>query len=481
MKDLENKCKNEKYFQSIRFYYHRLPSESKLEFILEVAEVNIYLASQCIMSDSTNERIEKRIQDLAILAAECFSDADKSTYGLMAMAEFGQYDLILGLFESIDQPSKSHIRILNKVFSEVELSVFIRFIDTLSHYKNIGLLLSSFASFKGSIALDQDNIEILKRIVQSFLDRDYTGFLKMFFNKYELWRSANLLFGNKLEDTIRKQIKGSFSAVHFAYLLTLHNNFGNIFPTSVFMDAFGKHSTKKSLSLAFKLAAQNDIYNNTTLNGTLRSFLMGSSGQKTKQNVKKMRYLLNNGLKEYVEKVPELVELIAAIDLSRYTISIKGRIELPKRKPVSASDINVALVNPAALIFGAGQRRIDVRNNYTIDEYWSTIFSFMLATAKNVSLEKLIIECTQIYNIDFKEVCRILRKFEHFGEVEVIKDHGCYVLPMTFHSTSGCFLYRPISDRMEINLANLEIGDVIMFIIIGFKEETQRINIQLII
>ena len=95
MKDLENRCKNDKYFQSIRFYYHRLPSDVKLGFILKVAEVNIYLASQCIMSDSANEHIEKHIKELAIKAAESFSDPETSTYGLMAMAEFGQYDLIL--------------------------------------------------------------------------------------------------------------------------------------------------------------------------------------------------------------------------------------------------------------------------------------------------------------------------------------------------------------------------------------------------
>ena len=58
MNHLIERCKNEKYYQTIRFFYHRLPADKKKEFILMVAYENIFLASQCVMSDTQNEEIE---------------------------------------------------------------------------------------------------------------------------------------------------------------------------------------------------------------------------------------------------------------------------------------------------------------------------------------------------------------------------------------------------------------------------------------
>lgn len=479
MKDLEERCKNEKYFQMVRFFYHRLPKEDKRNFILEVASFNVLLAAQCAMSDSKDENIEKDLRELAINAAEKFSDANNSTYGLMAMAELGQYSMILKLFEGISKPTKSHIRILSKVFSEVDQTVFINFIDTLSHYKNFAILMPSMSAFKGRCTLDQDSIPILKKVMDRFLKKGNTGFIKTFFTKHELWNSTDLLLEGDLSNIIKENSKGAYSGIHFSYLISEHNNLSESFPIVFFLDALAKHDSKKALNLSFKLAIKANMFDHKQFNNTVHNLLLSFVSKKSKlADKRKMKYLMSHGFRDYIDNVPELLEIFNSIDSENYISPPKAKSDTANVKLNLLLNENLGVT--AASVFGQGQKRVDVLNEYSMREYWDTIFNYILATANNVPLEDLIAECTLIYQKDYKEVCQYLRNYDHFGEIVAIKDYGYYIKPFTFYSSSNCFLHKlAIPDNIR-ELSLFDKNDVISFKIVGINLETRRINVNLI-
>lgn len=479
MKDLEERCRNEKYFQMVRFFYHRLPKEDKRNFILQVASFNVLLAAQCAMSDSKDENIEIDLQALAVSAAEKFSDADNSTYGLMAMAELGQYSMILKLFEGISRPTKSHIRILSKVFSEVDQTVFINFIDTLSHYKNFAILMPSMSAFKGRCILDQDSIPILKKVMGRFLQKGNTGFIKTFFTKHELWNSADLLLEGNLSNIVSENLKGAYSSIHFSYLISDYNNLSESFPVVLFLDALAKHDSKKAINLSFRLAIKANVFDHKQLNNTLANFLsLFVSKKPTIANTKKMKYLMGHGFRDYIDNVPELLEIFNSIDSKNYLSAPKLKSDNTGVRLNLLLNENLGLT--AASVFGQGQKRVDVLNEYTMPEYWDTIFNYILATANNIPLEDLIAECTLIYHIDYKQVCQHLRNYDHFGEIVVVKDYGYYIKPLTFYSSSNCFLHKLAIPENIRQLPVFDKNDVISFKIVGINLETRRINLNLI-
>ncbi len=127
--DLEHKANNEKYFKSIRYFSHSLKGEKRRNFIAQVAEQNIYLAAQCIMSAEKDEELENRLIEKAQSIAQNFSQPEKSAKGFLALAEFESLKTIISLFSNIEKPNSTHLQVIAKIFENRLPDIFCSFLS----------------------------------------------------------------------------------------------------------------------------------------------------------------------------------------------------------------------------------------------------------------------------------------------------------------------------------------------------------------
>jgi hypothetical protein len=485
MKNLIEKCKNERYYQTIKFFYHRLSKDEKSPFIVEVAHANILLASQCLMSDTKNEEIENAIKVIAISDAQYFDDTAKSTAGLLALAEFQLYDTILEIFNSVNKPKRIHILVLNQLFREVDEEVYFKVIETFTNYDKIGLLLATFMSYKGLLSLNTETIQILGNLMSKLIEKNYSGFVRVYLSTYDLWQSTELIFGNRLDETIEILLDGNEKAITLAFYLVDYTNRSNRFPLDKFVTTLGQMKiNKKAIGLALEIAQNNSIFNNEKLNQTLTNMI--DIGFIHKTNAKKLKFLIRKGLPAYAENVPGMKLAVDNLIATSATMKREFYIERPvdlylHNREIFTFPLENAL-SALKTIYGEIDDLERFRKEFSLEEFWRIVFDYIIGSKKKLLVEQIIIECAIIYNTGYKEICSVLRTFTHFGAIKKVETHGYYVSPLTFSSMEPCFLHYSLNNKINHKEMqyNLEIGQTITFNIVGFNSNTNRININLI-
>ncbi|RZK81198.1 MAG: hypothetical protein EOO92_05435 [Pedobacter sp.] len=394
---------------------------------------------------------------------QSFKGLHSSEHGLRGLAEFGLYNTVLELFKLVSHPSKEHVKALSYVLSSVKLDVYLRFLEALSTYHKVDVLTPSFLAFKGAFVIDNSNVEHIKRIFETLLCGGFAGLVKEIFNKYELWENCDLIFDN-VEDVVNEQLKGRYSCIRFAGLLVEKYNLHAKYPTAVFIDAYGNLNSFKAICIAFKLATAERIFNSNNLNLKLKSFLSPRGSQLSPDTIKHIIFFLGHGLKEYVVNVPMLSPLMDQVEAMR-----------SKNPPLN---LNLKLGDAAAAIFGEDQRRIDVFNDYFMADYWTTVFYSPVFRNGNVPMDELIIECATIYEVDYREICLQLRKYDQSGIVGVDRYLKFYITPLTFHASVTCCLNQSkklldSSGKHE----TLKDKDIVLFNITGFNVRNNRIKV----
>ncbi|MCF6249291.1 MAG: hypothetical protein L3J69_18330 [Desulfobacula sp.] len=72
---LAKKVSDNKYHQSLKYLSHLLKGEKRNALILDIAQIDIFLASQCVMSSETNKHLETQLSEIAFLFSKRTSKA----------------------------------------------------------------------------------------------------------------------------------------------------------------------------------------------------------------------------------------------------------------------------------------------------------------------------------------------------------------------------------------------------------------------
>lgn len=495
MINLDEKCAKENYHQTIKFYYHLLPADQKLQFIYNVANRNILLAAQCLMSDTKNDLIENQIKEIAITNAQSFADQNRSIQGLLSLAEFELYDRILFIFNSIEKLNNLQINVLSQVFYKADEKTYLKFIDTFSNSKNIGKLHQAFLSYKGQISISENSIIIINNFIKKLIEQNCHGFIKLYFDSYGLWDQVEIFLGQDLEPIIEGLIqKSTYKSLRLAFHLVQHTNKESNFNYDLLIEKVLtlKHKNRKNIALAIEIAYKNSIYHNRALIYRLKTILSQSHTEKVLLNY--LRYFRRNGLMDYIINIPELKNEVDSISNEvKYPMNefVKKSFDRTNQTKQKINSINPIIgqvsksyqdeISALIKIFGDSVSLQQLMETTPLIDFWRIIFDYILSARRKVLLEDIIIESSILYSVDFRTICNCLKQFNQLGQVRYKKEYGYYIYPKTFSSAQLCFLHSSLdgTDSSNTDKKELEIDQELEFRIVGFNENTKRINIYL--
>ena len=192
--DLESKANNEKYFKSIRYFYHNLTELSKHSFILDVSQYNIYLAAQCIMSSQKDEQIENELIKRSQELASDFNDFENSAKGFLALAEFEAFPIISKLLINVDKPSKVHFIVFKKIFERNNPDIFISFLEVLLTVKNVILISHCITAYNGKLLITTENRITLFNLLELLFEKGNYGMARVILDKYDIFNDLKFIF-----------------------------------------------------------------------------------------------------------------------------------------------------------------------------------------------------------------------------------------------------------------------------------------------
>lgn len=476
--EIIHKATEEKYHNVIRYFYHLLEKPEKEPFIINLSEINIVLAAKCLMSDSRNEDLEKIVIDIAYERATDFKNKDMSSSGFLALAEFEQYDKILSLFNQIEKPTKRMKAVLSKIFSSVDEQLFLKFLEMLKDYKGLGAVFSSILLYNGQISISSYSIGILRSFFRELIKRKHTSALRLLIEKFDLWEDFKTIYGSNVEHLINELSNGNLKEISFAKNLSERLCLLNVSSANDFINKIMSVNNKnvKKIKQALDLSIKYSIYDNKLLNAAIALLLQSQ----TKSRIKELRRIVNKGLVAYIENVPDLLETFNKhTEIKAYIEEIENQKrdrsnQIPSDSTANGTQFRIGVMKR---VFGA--HNFDAEENLILneDEYWHQFFNYDSEDSPKPTIQPFINYFTQLYNKDLRQTCQILRKYVHKGFIKWRNEYGYYIIPANFRTQSLLFLhYKQVVDPST----PLNDNENISFRIIGFKVETNRINVSML-
>ncbi|WP_339838549.1 hypothetical protein [uncultured Flavobacterium sp.] len=467
MLDLINKAKNEKYYQSIRFFYHSLSMDKRHDFVRLVAEYNIYLAAQCIMTSQKDSIIESEIIGKAEYLAKDFNNPESSAKGFLALAEFEQFILISKLLKNVQKPTKQQLIIFKKIFeSNGSQDIFFQLIEVMLLIENIQLIIYCITTYNGTIIVNTENQKILKTLFLFLFDNGNYGISKVILEKFELYNEIAIIFEKQPTEIInillvakRKKIQ----AIKLAYEIYNRFNLVKSLNAEIFIDILNETSSDKSLMTAINIATRQHIESkriNEEISNLLNPF---RNNQKVINRVmRKVTQLINNGLLDYISKNESLNE-----QFSRFKETFNYDFE--KKKNLHGLITSVFIKSEYSIF----EDNVEIPTHKSIEEVIEDYFNMK----DKPYLENLVNMLTFHFNASYRDISHLLRKYELCGTINAIFDYGYYVTGENIKTRNLFFLHPAQAFEIGDENNNLEENSKINFRIIGINRTNLRFNI----
>ena len=467
MRDLINKVNNEKYYQSIRYFYHSLSIDKRHHFVRQVANYNIYLAAQCIMSSQKDTIIEEELIEKAESLAKDFSAPESSARGFLALAEFEQFILISNLLKNVEKPTKQHLTIFKKIFeSSGGQDIFFQLIEVLLAIENIQLISYSVTTYNGTIIVNSENQKILNTLFLFLFANGNYGIAKVIIEKYELYNDIKLIFEAEpliIVENLLKATKKKLQAIKLAYEIYNRYNLIKQINADVFIKGLIDVRSDKAIVTALSIATRQH-FDSKILNEEISNlFNPIRSNLKAVSKVKrKVGQLINNGLLVYISRNPSLSE-----QYNRFKVA--HNYDFEKKKSVIDLDAPIFIKSEYSIY----DDNIEIPLNKSIEEIVDDYFSM----ENKPFLENLVNMLSFHYNASFRDISHIIRKYAFSGNIKAVFEYGYYVLGENIE-TRNLFFLHPLQafeeDEIDNNLIE---GSQINFRIIGINRTTLRFNI----
>lgn len=465
MIDLSNKANNEKYYKSIRYFSHALKDDKRRAFISELAEYNIYLAAQCVMSAEKDEVFEKSLIEKSEIYAKDFNNPEKSANGFLALAEFECPEIISSLFSNIQTPASPHLQVIGKILESKTPDVFCSFLLIFSQTNKPILIQFAVNSYSGDLQITNSNKHILKSVFQYLIKNKIFGLLSIIIEKYNLFSDFYYILEEKVEDVIRQISNLKITGIKLAYRLAVENNLIESFTPEYFIKKALDSKGKGSITFAISIALEHNIRIFKDLDIKIEKYI--DSGRKNDAiQIKKtgkdiiLKYILDNN-KNLYDKVLIFFNKIDASAQKKYQETHRAIKENLPRK----DNFYIYLINSIHT------------GNSSIEEIFDIFFS---VSNKNFNISFIIEKILSKYDTDLIKLSHILRKYEIEGNVKHILEYGCYIQPIHFKASKLFFLHKDqITDKKEINHPEeiLSTGNIIKFRIIGVNQQNFRLNV----
>lgn len=466
--DLERKANNEKYFKSIRYFSHSLKGERRRNYILDVAEQNIYLAAQCVMSAEKDEEFEEVLIQKSRTDASDFNDSEKSAKGFLALAEFESYEIISKLLLEVKKPSKIHLQVFVKILEGNNSNTFISFIEILIKIKKIQFIHYASSAYNGQLLVNSENKDTLSKLLNFLLQNGNFGMARVIIEKYNLYEDIQYILNSEPREIISTLLKSSrkqITASKLAYAICRYFNLFEQYPGEVFIELTLQKKGKsiKNLVFALEVALRQTIRNNKWIDIELER-IASESNRNTKNKVNR---LIKIGLFDYLKNDEPLFKKIKSIQTD--TFSNDSYTNMPKHKQTYQLEFSIKTPEKQ-------QGEYKITDDLPIQDCLDLYFRNPGKSPIDLFLRALI----KKYSSSCMEVSHLLRAFEFEGSIKYILDYGCYIQPFQFKASNLLFLHRNqiTNDKDIIDLKeHFREGQIIKFRIIGINQTNFRLNV----
>lgn len=461
------KANSEKYYNSIRYFYHNLSQNKKHDFVLNLADQNIYLAAQCVMTSQKDEIIEKKLISIAESFARDFFDSEKSANGFLALVEFEQFLIISDLLRVVQNPTKTHLLVFKKIFeSNISQEIFIQFLEVLLSIKKIPLVSYCVMIYNGKIEISEDNKYVFKNLFELLFENGNYGISKLILEKYDLFNDLKVIFNMQPLDLVIKLInskKKRIPAIQLAY--EIYNRFNLIkkLKSEIFLERLFELNSEKSLTLAFSIAKRQKI-NDKRLNEQISNLL--NSNRKNSRSISRVKrrinQLINIGFLEYIMQNDALRD-----QFLRFEESINFKFE--KKKDIFQVKETLFSKNEYSIYGDYVEIPIDKPIENIINEYFKM--------DNKPSLEILVNMLIFHFKSSYLEISHLLRAYEFTGVIKASFDYGYYVESKDVISRNLLFLHKVQAFEENESDSVFLVGDTLKFRIIGINQKNYRFNI----
>ncbi len=479
MISIRERAKNEKYFATIKYYYHNSDANVKSRIFDILLESNIYLAAHCIVTDTPNPIFLHRAINAAKEISDNFSKAEESSKALLALAELRQFDQIITIFEKIKAPQKLHFAVLSRVFQQADQDAFLKFVETFVNSQALKSYAFTFLQYPNQLDLQTDALETLKLFVVKLYDTQAYGALTAFLDKHNLYDFLFFFFDREPLQFCKELLESKqHRDAIFAFSIINNFNFFRMIGIDNLINIYARSSSKKIYKYAVKIAVEYDVINNSALDQALTKLFVN---QKTKakkkqiQNSKIVNRLINNQLVEYISK-SETLQFLFLEFCFRNGIRLYSSLDKVYEEEVLQNAENYFDSKRINLVMTTILESDDYRNSRkNVIDFWTIYFGSALPQVRAFPIEPILEKATELYNIDYRTHFKILRNFSHSGFIQNSNEMGHYIYPSGFRSIKQLFLHnqqvknpRTFSTRFDLRTS---------FRLVGYNKDNKRLNV----
>lgn len=465
---IKNKANDEKYFGSVKYFYHNLHNLKKQKFITVLARYNVYLAAQCIMTSQKDPIIEGKVIEIAEKNAKDFSNSDKSAKGFLALAEFEKFTLIADLFKDVQKPEKSHTYIFQKIFeNNRSQDIFLQLLDVILSINKISLVSHCISTYGGEIHINNENKVIIKKMFDFLFDNKYYGIAKSILEKFDLYKDISLIFNVEPIEFVKKLVYApskKLRALKLSY--EVYNRFNLIeqFDANLFIEELLRVRSDKSILLAMFISKRQNL-RNVELDNILINLLQDkrTNPRVINRNHRKINQFITNGVIEYVTSNKILNAALInfeerfnmKFDFNKKQTGLQTIVFSKNEYSIYEDHIKIPINKPVQII---------------MDEYFEM--------RNKPTLEVLVNMLRFHFNKSFMEISHMLRKYLFTGEVVAVFDYGHYVNPNEFNVRNLLFLHiEQYKEQEQKSKVKPNVGESVEFRIIGINQQNFRFNI----
>lgn len=465
---IKNKANDEKYFGSVKYFYHNLQNLKKQKFIIVLARYNVYLAAQCIMTSQKDSVIEEKIIEIAEKNAKDFTNSDKSAKGFLALAEFDKFTLIADLFKEVQKPEKLHTYIFKKIFeNNKSQDIFLQLLDVILSINKISLVSHCISTYSGEILINNENKEIIKKMFDFLFDNKYYGIAKSILEKFDLYKDISLIFDVEPIELVKKLLYAQskkLRALKLSYEIYNRFNLVEQLDSNLFIEELISVNSDKSILLAMLISKRQNI-RNLKLDDILLNLLQDKrTNTRVINRIKrKINQFITNGVIEYITSNNVLKTALVnfeerfnvKFDFNKKQTGLQKIVFSKNEYSIYEDHIKIPINKPVQLI---------------MDEYFDM--------NNKPTLEVLINMLRFHFNKSFMEISHMLRKYVFTGNVVAVFDYGHYVDPNEFTVRNFLFLHKEqYKETGEKSIVKPTVGELLEFRIIGINQQNFRFNI----
>ncbi len=448
MHELEKKVLQEKYFNSIRYFAHTLPSSKRDEFILLVGDLNIFLAAQCVMSGASNPILEEKLIRIAESRAKQFTQPEISAQGFLALSEFEKFDIILFLFSSITSISGLYRKVISNILSNANPDIFYKFLEMLSEVNHPPLIQDAITSYNGLVVIDNSNKKVFAKIILAFIQNSHFGTLRVMLNKFSLTDEFEYITDVPIEKSINKLLKNKkYTSVNLACELVIGNSLFGKFPIELIIQYLLQTSSNKGIIRAIKLNEEYNLGPNKNIDTIIEDvFLKYRIEQATKLKSKKIKIiksLIKKGAADYLKKHnsylhKEAISIISGFpDYKSIEYFYRQREEKSFDNQLNKADVSEKDEFNRLLI---AIKPIEDNIIEEIDEIIISLFKKWFEDVKGIKLENLITLIIKKFDIEFLKIKALLKTFVFTAEIINKSDYVIYVKCPQINTDKRLFL-----------------------------------------